>query len=189
MALVGMGSRSKLLGWLAWSLVTGMLVGAFGVHTIAQPDTTTPPAAEANHSLNADEPDVEVDALPKPDHFQVLSPLDLVKAPNGFLTQGVEFEGTFHSFATLGLDYKPAFRKSTQYISILMLRPDVAHHAIPLSELKLFYPRKNSEAILALESGDEIRVQGQVFSDALGDPWIDALSIDVIKKADKPDKD
>jgi hypothetical protein len=59
----------------------------------------------------------------------------------------------------------------------------VQHHSIPLSELKLFYPRKQSEALGDLEPGDALTIEGTVFSTALREPWVDITSLKVIKAA------
>lgn len=144
---------------------------------------------------NAFAADKKDDAAKKPvkielkhEVYQDTTVIDLVKTPDQFLEKGVRFTATFNSFSNLGLDYNKAMRESKDYISMLVLRPDVSHHKIPLAELKLIYPRKQSEAILNLESGDEIRVNGSVFSTALGDPWVDVEQVEVIKKAAKPKK-
>ncbi len=108
--------------------------------------------------------------------------IDLLKSPENYLNKSVEFEGTFNSFSSLGLNYKKAFKDPKDFISILILRPDVKHHKIPLAELKLMYPRKKSDAILKLESGDEIKIKGKVFSTALKDPWIQIDEVEILKK-------
>jgi hypothetical protein len=113
---------------------------------------------------------------------------DLLKTPDQFLNKTVTFEGTFSSFSALGLDYKRAFRDSKDFISFLILRPDVVDHHIPMSELKLIYPRKKGDALQHLEVGDQIRVTGAVFSTALQEPWVDVSEVTILKKA-KPDRD
>jgi hypothetical protein len=118
---------------------------------------------------------------------QTVSPLDLVKTPEVYLNKAVVMDGTFNSFGTLGLDYKKALRDGNKYLSVIIIRPDVAHHTIPLSELKLFVARKNSEPLMDLETGDDVRIKGTVFSAALGDPWVDVDTITVLHKA-HPDK-
>ncbi|MBK8189411.1 MAG: hypothetical protein IPK79_03080 [Vampirovibrionales bacterium] len=120
--------------------------------------------------------------------YQPVTALDLAQNPEKYVSKRVVFEGAFSSFSSLGLDYKPAMRASKQYVSLLIIRPDITHHKIPLSELKLFYPREKSESVMNLEAGDVISVKGHVFSAALRDPWVDAESITVVRKA-KPDPD
>lgn len=117
--------------------------------------------------------------------YTQVSPLDIVREPEKYLEKGVAFEGVFNTFSPIGLDYKKAFRSSTDYITMLINRPDVSNHTIPLSELKLFFPRKESEAVLHLESGDKIDVKGKEFSTALGDAWVDVTDLKILtpKKA------
>ena len=56
-------------------------------------------------------------------------------------------------------------------------------HDIPLSELKLFLKREMAEKFVDLKLNDEIQITGNVFSDALGDAWIDVSNLVIIKKA------
>ena len=53
--------------------------------------------------------------------------------------------------------------------------------------MKLFLKRELAEKFIDLKTNDEIMIVGTVFSDALGDAWIDVESITITKKA--PDKD
>lgn len=117
-----------------------------------------------------------------------VEPLELLKDPNRFMNKTVVFEGTFNRFADIGLDYKKAFRDSKDYVSFFILRPDVVGHSIPLSELKLFYPRKKSDDVMDLESGDRVRVVGTQFSNALGEPWLDVDSISILQKTATSEK-
>jgi hypothetical protein len=124
--------------------------------------------------------------------YSDVAPLSLLKAPTSYLNKGVSFDATFNSFSSLGLDYKKAMRDSKDYVSLIIRRPDVDKHVIPLAELKLFFPRKKAEEaqykeIMQLETGDEIRVQGSVFSAALNEPWVDIQDIKIVKKL-KPAK-
>ena len=93
---------------------------------------------------------------------------------------------TFDKFATLGLDYKTAMRSSEEYISFLILRDD-NEHDIPLSEMKLFLKRDMAEKHIDLKTNDKVFITGKVFSDALGDPWIDVIDLYITEKA--PEKD
>lgn len=117
-----------------------------------------------------------------------VSPMDLVKTPVQYMEKTVQFEGTFNRFADIGLDYEPAMRDSRDYVSLLVLRPDVTHHTIPLSELKLFYPREKSDDVTELETGDKVRIHGKVFSAALDEPWVDVTQIEIIEKTKTPGK-
>lgn len=115
--------------------------------------------------------------------------LEVVARPNNYLNKNIKIIATFNKFSTLGLDYKPAFRSSKDYISFLIKRDDVKDHTIPLSELKIFIKRKKAEKLIDLESGDIIEIKGKVFSTALGDTWMDAYEIKVLeKKKKKEDK-
>ena len=117
--------------------------------------------------------------------FQV-APLSVVNNPSSYLNKTVLMKAKFDKFSTLGLDYKPAFKSSEDYISFLIRRDDSAHD-IPLSEMKLFIKRTEAEKFIDLKTDDEIEIKGVVFSDALGDAWIDVQQLTVTKKA--PDKD
>jgi len=122
-------------------------------------------------------------------NYQPVAPLELVKNPALYMEKDVAFEGTFNRFSDMALDYKKAFRDSRDYVSMLILRPDVKDHEIPLSELKLFFPRKKSEDVTNLDSGDVVSIKGHVFSNALGEPWVDIAEIKVtVEKADEEGK-
>lgn len=114
-------------------------------------------------------------------------PLAIVANPDAYVGKNVKFKAKFDKFATLGLDYKPAFRSSEKYISFLIQRDDVRDHDIPLSELKLFLNRTEAEKHIDLNSGDEIEVCGRVFSSALGDVWMDVDKFTVLKTIPKPE--
>lgn len=111
-----------------------------------------------------------------------LSPMALVASPKSYLGQNVIFDATFDKFSTLGLDYKPAFKSSESYISFLVKREDTSYD-IPLSEMKLFLKRDEAEKFIDLKTNDKIQITGNVFSDALGDVWIDVSKLVLIKKA------
>jgi hypothetical protein len=113
---------------------------------------------------------------------------DLLKDPAKYLNKRVGFEGTFNSFSSLGLDYKPAFRDSKDHVSFIVLRPDVINHTIPMSELKLIVPRKKVETVIHLDQGDKVLVKGQVFSAALGEAWLDVSDVSILKKAKGKEK-
>ena len=111
-----------------------------------------------------------------------LSPHSIVANPKLYLNKVVKFNAKFDKFATLGLDYKPAFKSSEEYISFLIKRNDTVHD-IPLSELKLFLKRDVAEKFIDLKLNDEIEITGIVFSDALGDAWVDVSELKLVKKA------
>ncbi len=149
-----------------------LMSGAAGV-TIGAPvkknSPTVKPAAAASKATKPAPKSTIPDSA-----YKNISPLDLVRDPNSYLNDRVSFEATFNGFNPVGLDYKGAMRSSKDYISFLVQRPDVTHHVIPLSELKLIFPRKKAEkSLLDVQTGDKVAVKGKVFSAALGDPWID----------------
>ena len=117
-----------------------------------------------------------------------VSPLTVVANPSSYLNKTVLMKAKFDKFSTLGLDYKPAFKSSEDYISFLIRRDD-SNHDIPLSEMKLFLKRDVAEKFIDLKTDDEIEIKGKVFSDALGDAWIDVSEMKVIKKAPETKKD
>ena len=115
-----------------------------------------------------------------------ISPLTIVSNPKAYLNKEIKMNARFDKFAILGLDYKPAFKSSEEYISFLIKRDDVTHD-IPLSEMKLFLKRDVAEQFIELKADDEILITGTVFSDALGDAWIDVSNLKITKKAPKKD--
>ena len=62
------------------------------------------------------------------------TPLAIVNSPSSYLNKNVIMKAKFDKFSTLGLDYKPAFKSSDDYISFLIKRDDTTHD-IPLSEI------------------------------------------------------
>ena len=114
-----------------------------------------------------------------------LTPLVVVASPKAYLNKTITLNAKFDKFSTLGLDYKPALKSSEEYISFLVKRDDTSYD-IPLSEMKLFLKRAEAEKFIDLKTNDEIQITGTVFSDALGDVWIDVSNLVLIKKA--PDK-
>jgi len=115
--------------------------------------------------------------------------LDVVASPFKFLHRNIRIKAKFDKFSTLGLDYPPALRASDKYISILIQRPDVADHNIPLSEMKIFLKKELAEKNISLDAGDEIEFTGRVFSTALGDAWMDVDSLKIINKKNPPKKE
>ena len=115
-----------------------------------------------------------------------IQPLAIVTNPTKYLNKTVTMVARFDKFSTLGLDYKPAFKSSDDYISFLIKRDDT-NYDIPQSEMKLFLKRDVAEKFIDLKSNDEISINGTVFSDALGDTWVDVKELKIIRKA--PEKD
>lgn len=113
-------------------------------------------------------------------NYVSVNPVVMVNNPKPYLNKDVKFRAKFDKYATLGLDYKPAFRSSEKFITFLIQRNDVTTHNVPLSELKIFLDRKEAEKHIDLNSGDEIEVAGHVFSNALGDVWMDAEKFTVL---------
>lgn len=142
------------------------------------------PAPKAAEAKKTEAPEVKI---PDSEYLRV-SPTELLKDPKQFMSKHVDFVGVFNRFSDTGLDYKKAFRDSRDYVSLFILRPDVEPHKIPLSELKLFFPRKKSEEVLNLESGDTIRIKGTVFGTALNEPWVDINEIKVLQKTKEENK-
>lgn len=114
-------------------------------------------------------------------------PLDLVAHPNAFVNKRVKIRAKFDKFSSLGLDYKPAMRSSQKYITFLICR-DNTTNVIPLSELKNFLKREVAEKNIDLETGDIIEYSGLVFSNALGDVWLEVEDFKVIQSKAKDKK-
>jgi hypothetical protein len=107
----------------------------------------------------------------------------LLKNPQPYLHKPVVFSGTFSTFSSLGLDYKPALREAKNYVTVLLFRPDVLPaHKIPLSEVKIFIRRKESEKLPDLETNYVVTIEGIPFSTALGDVWVDLTKVTVTQK-------
>lgn len=175
--------RQLMTVLLASSVLLSM--GLFTLDAPSYSDTKAAPSAttiQAEVIKNKSLSPAVVAKMNNVDYTRV-NPMDLVKSPAGFKDKYVSFETTFNSFSNLGLDYPKADRSSSEYISVIVLRPDVPEHHIPMSEIKLFFPRKDSDSVLELELGDKINVKGHVFSVAMNDPWVDITEIKVIEKA------
>ena len=111
-----------------------------------------------------------------------VSPLQVVNSPTNFLNQTIKMNAKFDKFSTLGLDYKSALKSSDEYISFLIKRDDTVYD-IPLSEMKLFLKREIAEKYIDLKTNDEVFIVGTVFSDALGDAWVEVSELTLVKKA------
>ena len=141
------------------------------------------------HNVNA-----ETQTANKPVSQQVqtsqgiyVKPLTVVNSPKTYLNKSIIMNAKFDKFSTLGLDYKPAYKSSEDYISFLIKRDDTNFN-IPLSEMKLFLKRDVAEKFIELKTNDEIEIKGTVFSDALGDTWVDVSDLKITKKAEEEKK-
>ena len=142
--------------------------------------TSAPPAQ--TKPVTETQPDTKsADKAAQPVQIKYTNTLSVVKNPNGYLNKRINCIARFDKFATLGLDYKPAFRSSETYISFLIFRPDTDKN-IPLPEMKLFLKRAVAEKLIDLKEGDNVHFSGIVFSNALGDVWVDVDSLSKIKK-------
>ena len=119
---------------------------------------------------------------------QNVSPVEVVNNPAKYLNKNISFTAEFVAYTTLGLDYKPAFRDGTKYIGVLIKRDDVKDHVIPLSEMKIFVDRDTAEKNIDIEAGDKIKITGTVFSNALGDPWVDVKTFTNLTPKNKDKK-
>jgi len=115
--------------------------------------------------------------------YTMVSPLDVVARPAFYLNKNINIRGKFDKFSTLGLDYAPAMKSSDKYITFLIQRPDVLDHNLPLSEMKCFLPREDAEKFIDLNSGDSVEFWGTVFSNALGDVWVDVKKFSATEKS------
>lgn len=152
---------------------------SFGLTTNAIVKNTPKTAAQA--TVQAQKPAAKSDVV-----YDQVNSIEVVKNPAKYLNKHIKIRAKFDKFSTLGLDYKPAFRSSEKYITFLIKRDDVISHTIPLSEMKNFLSRTEAEKYIDLSSGDEIEYNGTVFSNALGDVWIDVEKFTVISQKNKP---
>ncbi|MCR4881133.1 MAG: hypothetical protein K6A44_04185 [bacterium] len=119
--------------------------------------------------------------------YKEVAPLNLVSTPAKYLNKDVKIKAKFDKFSTIGLDYPPIKRDAKTYISFLIKREN-ANYNIPLSELKLIIKRDYAEKeMVNVEQGDEIEIYGNVFSNALGDPWVSVDKITILTV--HPDKE
>ena len=162
-------------------IVMTAVIGFVGLNFAAEKITAAPAAQTKPAEIK-----LETKTTDNTSYISVC-PLEVVANPEAYLGKSIKMKATFDKFATLGLDYKPAFRSSQDYISFLIKRDDVTDHTIPLSEMKIFIKRTEAEKFIDLDSGDVIDIYGKVFSTALSDPWIDVTKLVVVQKKN-PDK-
>lgn len=149
------------------SLLLGLFIISFNSEFAVANTTTPTKTVQTQTTTQTQQPALSV------------KPLDVVNNPSAYMRKRICMTGKFSKFTTLGLDYKPAYRSSDKYISFLFFRDDVVG-TIPLSELKMFISRKVAEKLPDLNEGDTIKVTGTVFSNALGDAWLDADTIQLM---------
>lgn len=159
---------------IAISISFGLATGAV-VKNVVKAPVKAPVTVQKNITLKSAETAVYKDA----------NALDVVANPSKYLNKNIKIKAKFDKFSTLGLDYKPAYRSSEKYITFLIKRDDSINHTVPLSEMKNFLPREIAEKYIDLSSGDEIQYSGTVFSNALGDVWIDVKQFTVLSQKPK----
>ncbi len=176
---------SYILGLLV--IIAGVGTNVFAGNTVAEKIsavTSAPPAqTEPVTKDQVQQPQV-TPAATVPVQIHYTNPIVIVNKPSAFLNKKVDMVARFDKFATLGLDYKPAMRSSETYISFLIFRPDTDKN-IPLSEMKLFIPRKSAEKLIDLKENDQVKISGTVFSNALGDVWIDVENLSKLNIGNK----
>ena len=144
---------------------------------------TAPAQTKVNNEAVKKE-DVKKDVQQVKYTYSPAKALDIVNNPNAYLNKRVTIKAKFDKFSSLGLDYKPALRSSEKYITFLIRRDD-AQNDIPLSELKNFMKREMAEKYIDLETDDVIEYSGLVFSNALGDAWLDVEEFKIISSKAK----
>ncbi len=161
-------------------LISIISIGLGLTTSAAVKSTKTPKKAEqAPITLNKAEPKTASSS------YEPAKSLDIVANPAKYLNKRVKIVAKFDKFSTLGLDYKPAFRSSEKYITFLIKRDDVINHTVPLSEMKNFLEREEAEKYIDLKPGDLIEYSGIVFSNALGDVWINVEQFKVLQQQSK----
>lgn len=174
-----MSKAIKLLIIISFMLLNGSMADFYQSKLLAkETDKTTKETVKEDNKVNAENlRNFEAKC-------SVVDPLTLVGDPNKYLNQFVKFQAKFDKYTTLGLDYKPAFKDSKDYITFLIKRPDIKKEklTIPLSELKLILTRKTAEKYTSLETGNDVFIYGKVFSSALNDPWVEVDHIVGVSK-------
>lgn len=169
-----MKKRISILFSILFALVIGFGVFASETNAPTEKDNSTPPC-----EIEVSKPQKEVKKQDTPVVLltNLVNPISVVKSPNNYMGKRINVSAKFNKFSTLGLDYKPAMRNSENYISFLIFRPDT-DKKIPLPEMKLFVKRGFAEKYIELKEGDSIQFSGVVFSNALGDVWVDVDKLD-----------
>jgi len=164
-------------------LVLAVVSVSFGLCTSAVMKSTTkaPVQVQKTTPAPASNPNAPIT-------YESVSSLAVVANPTKYLNKHIKIRAKFDKFSSLGLDYKPAFKSSEKYITFLIKRDDVTDHTIPLSEMKNFLERTIAEKYIDLSSGDEIEYSGTVFSNALGDTWVNVEKFTVLSQKPKEQK-
>ena len=159
------------------SILFAVIIG-FSTFSVA----TEPSAPPCEIEVSEQQKDTkQVQQTPVVPLTNLVNPINVVKNPNAYINKRINVSAKFNKFSTLGLDYKPAMRSSENYISFLIFRPDT-DKKIPLPEMKLFIKRNLAEKYIELKEGDSIQFSGVVFSNALGDTWVDVDKLDKLNK-------
>ena len=165
-------------------LMTTVLVFCICGITSSKLMAATAPAQTKVNNEAVKKEDVKKDVQQVKYTYSPAKALDIVNNPNAYLNKRVTIKAKFDKFSSLGLDYKPALRSSEKYITFLIRRDD-AQNDIPLSELKNFMKREMAEKYIDLETDDVIEYSGLVFSNALGDAWLDVEEFKIISSKAK----
>ena len=175
-----MKKKISIIFSILFAVVLGFNVFAAENCAPTQENQATPPC-----EIEVSEPQKEVKQVKQKPVVvpltNLVNPLNVVKSPNNYINKRINVSAKFNKFSTLGLDYKPAMRSSENYISFLIFRPDT-DKKIPLPEMKLFIKRNVAEKYIELKEGDCIQFSGVVFSNALGDVWVDVDKLDKLNK-------
>ena len=140
----------------------------------------------SNNAISQTAPKAEVKTTTTTvQNVSYVTPLEVLNNAQKYLNKPVKIEAKFNRFTTLGLDYPKALRSSEHYISFIVQRNDVVDHDVPLSEMKLFMKRELAESYIELDTNDKIKIDGVMFSNALGDVWVDVNKIQIVEKAKK----
>lgn len=177
-------NNKKVLVFTAAILTFGLF---FGISESAMSENAAPAKTQNTTKTQVKKPAARTQKPQQPKAINTTA-LNIVNNPTKFLNKTVKMQATFDKFSTLGLDYSKALRPAAKYIGILIQREDVADHNIPLSEMKLFMKKEMAEKHIDLETGDKIEIIAKVFSNALGDPWLDIEQLSVIKKIKKEEE-
>ncbi len=167
----------------ALGLIVALTSGSIIASAVPAQQQAKPKAAAPTATIKSAQPATKVQQGILDTSYKEVSPLSLLDKPDGWVGEKVSFQAGFVSFSPYALDYDKAMRSSKDFIAFLIKRPDVTHHVIPMSEIKLIYPRKKSDSVMDLESGDKVLVKGKVFSSALGDPWVDVDELVLLQKS------
>ena len=139
----------------------------------------------SNNAISQTTPKASTATVQAPESASYVVPLEILNNAQKYLNKPVKIEAKFNRFTTLGLDYPKALRSSEHYISFIVQRNDVTDHDVPLSEMKLFMKRELAESYIELDTNDKIKIDGVMFSNALGDVWVDVNKIQIVEKAKK----